>query len=277
MRKELRHVLTLSRPRFWLYLAGPALLGLIYGSGSIEALLTVENLALFLFFLVPANVFLYGVNDIFDRRIDRQNPKKDEKEAKFADAPRVTLVATAVSGLLAVAVAPFLGGPALLAFIAFLGLSVGYSASPVRFKARPILDSVSNGLYILPGVVTYGVMTGSIPPIPVLAAGWLWTMAMHTFSAVPDIGPDREAGIATTATMLGHRPTLLYCTLVWAGSTVAAGMVSLRFGLLMAVYPVLSAVYWYRDMAVDGIYWYYPYINGIVGMVISLGGLLALA
>jgi hypothetical protein len=32
---------------------------------------------------------------------------------------------------------------------------VEYSAPPLRFKTTPFLDSLSNGLYILPGVVAY--------------------------------------------------------------------------------------------------------------------------
>jgi len=277
MKREFFHIMKLSRPRFWLYLAGPALLGLVYGVEHPGSLLTAESIGLFVFFLIPANVFLYSINDIFDRRIDRQNPKKDEKEVRFDGAPRLTVTATAAAGAITLGIIPFLQGVALAAFLLFVALSVGYSVPPVRFKARPFLDSVSNGLYIVPGVVTYAGLTGALPPLLIIAAGWMWTMAMHTFSAIPDILPDRQAGVSTTATTLGRRKALLYCTLAWGGAAVAGGSVSVGFGLVLALYPVLSAVYWYRDMEVDAIYWYYPYINGIVGMVMTFGGLLTVA
>jgi 4-hydroxybenzoate polyprenyltransferase len=44
---------------------------------------------------------------------------------------------------------------------------------------------------------------------------WLWMMAWHTFSAIPDIEPDTKWGIATTATVLWEQSTLLYCFVVW--------------------------------------------------------------
>jgi len=76
-------LLRLSRPRFWLYLAGPVLVGLSFGADAIADLAAPLSLALVAYFLLPANVFLYGVNDVFDADVDRENPKKDEKEVRY--------------------------------------------------------------------------------------------------------------------------------------------------------------------------------------------------
>ena len=73
----LRYLLVLSRPRFWLYLAGPVAVGVTYGIGDVSGLFTPTTVALACYFLVPANVFLYGVNDVFDADIDELNPKKE--------------------------------------------------------------------------------------------------------------------------------------------------------------------------------------------------------
>ncbi len=74
------YLLRLSRPRFWLYLGGPVIVGVSYAADGPGELFSPLAIALFLYFTIPGNVFLYGVNDIFDADIDEHNPKKDEAE-----------------------------------------------------------------------------------------------------------------------------------------------------------------------------------------------------
>jgi 4-hydroxybenzoate polyprenyltransferase len=98
-------------------------------------------------------------------------------------------------------------------------------------------------------------------------------MAMHTFSAVPDIEPDRRAGIRTTATVLGEHATLLYCALAWLVAAALFAVLDVRAGVLLAVYPLLVAGIDAGDVDVDRAYWWYPAVNTLVGMVLTLGGL----
>jgi lycopene elongase/hydratase (dihydrobisanhydrobacterioruberin-forming) len=268
----IRQLLKLSRPRFWLYLAGPVLVGVAYGASSVDELLSFPAFALFAYFLVPANVFLYGVNDMFDADADEVNPKKDDREGRYrgSRAVPVAVVVSALFGLSLLLVTPSVAWPWLLAFLV---LGAGYSAPPLRFKATPFIDSVSNGLYVLPGAAAYAVLAGSRPPLLAVAGGWLWAMAMHTFSAIPDIDPDRRAEIRTTATVLGERATLAYCAVCWL---LAAGLFALldpRAGALLLAYPALVATWVVGDVRIDRAYWWYPAINAAVGMVLTLGGL----
>jgi 4-hydroxybenzoate polyprenyltransferase len=275
LKDKLKYILKLSRPRFWLYLGGPAILGLVLGATSVEGLLTLENLLLFLYFLVPANIMLYGINDYFDRDIDEENPKKEDKEEKY----RGGLFTDSVIGLstaLSIPVALFLPQKALPVMVFFLLLSIAYSAPPLRFKARPFLDSLSNGLYILPFVLTYIYSTKSFPPVLPVAGGWAWTMAMHTFSAVPDIEPDRKAGIETTATFLGREKTYAYCGFFWTVSGLLVSLWNLYAGFLILVYPVLATGFYLSDLSDSEAYWYYPYINAFIGMVLTMAGLYTL-
>lgn len=269
---DLKYILKLSRPRFWLYLAGPALLGMILGADSIGQLMTVRNFLIFLYFLIPANIMLYGVNDYFDREIDRKNPKKEDKEEayrenQFTDSIIVMAIVTSipVTVPLADSAWPFM--------IAFLALSVSYSAPPLRFKARPFFDSLSNGLYILPLAVGYSSITGDNPPVLPLAAGWAWSMAMHTFSAIPDIKPDKEAGVETTATFIGQKRSYMYCTILWFTAAIIGGLWSFSAGLLLGLYPVLAVAFYFSNLEDSEVYWYYPYINSVIGMILTLGGL----
>jgi 4-hydroxybenzoate polyprenyltransferase len=269
---DLRYLLVLSRPRFWLYLAGPVAVGVTYGIGDVSGLFTPTTVALAAYFLVPANVFLYGVNDAFDADIDELNPKKEEREARWRGSRlvAVAVLGSALAGLATFALTPRVAWPYL---VGFLLLSVGYSAPPVRFKTTPFLDSVSNGLYVLPGAAAYATVAGSHPPLAALAGAWLWTMGMHTFSAIPDIEPDRAAGIRTTATLLGEGRTYAYCVAVWAVAAAAFAAVDLRLGALLGVYPLFVAWVAASSISVDRAYWWFPALNTAVGTLLAMGGL----
>ena len=266
------YLLRLSRPRFWLYLAGPVMVGTVFAAPTTDALFTLRTVLLALYFLLPANVFLYGVNDIFDADVDEENPKKADKEVRYRES-RAVLVAVLVSGVLGVAVLPVLPTHAVVAMLAFLALAVQYSAPPFRFKTTPFLDSLSNGLYVLPGVVAYATVAGAFPPTLAVVGAWLWTMAMHTFSAVPDIEPDRAAGIQTTATVLGEGPTYAYCGVVWALAAVVFWFVHPFWGVMLGIYPVFTAFVALSEVSVDRAYWWFPVLNTVVGTLLTMGGL----
>ncbi|PSP73465.1 lycopene elongase [Halobacteriales archaeon QS_3_64_16] len=261
----------LSRPRFWVYLAGPVVVGAVYAVDSVAELFSPLSIALFIFFLVPANVFLYGVNDLFDSDIDAENPKKEDKELRYRGG-RVVASVVLASGLLGLAFVPVLSVPALLALGGFYLLAIEYSAPPLRAKTVPLLDSLSNGLYVLPGVLAYAALAGEYPPLAAIVGGWLWAMGMHTFSAIPDIEPDRKAGIETTATLLGERRTYAYCGACWIAAAGAFWFVHPFFGALLLSYPLLVFGIVASEVAVERAYWWYPAINTLVGTAMSLGG-----
>jgi 4-hydroxybenzoate polyprenyltransferase len=266
-----RRLLKRSRPRFWLYLAGPVLVGLAYGADGPAELVTPMTVALFLYFLVPANAYLYGVNDVFDADADAENPKKEGREVRYRGEP-LAVAATAVSGAAGLALLFVVPTPAVPWFAGFLLLATAYSVPPFRLKTTPLLDSLSNGLYVLPGAGAYVVVAGTAPPTAALVGAWLWTMAMHTFSAIPDVEPDRRAGIRTTATVLGERGALAYCAVVWLLAAAAFAALSPRAGALIAIYPAFVGVV-AAGVAVDRAYWWFPAINTVVGMVLTLAGL----
>jgi len=267
-----RYLLKLSRPRFWLYLAGPVAVGVVYAARTTADLFTPTTLVLFAYFLLPANVLLYGVNDVFDADVDAENPKKAGREVRYG-GDRIVPSAVVASGLLAlapVALTPRLAWPWLAGFLA---LGVAYSAPPLRLKTHPPLDSLSNGLYVLPGAAAYAAVAGAQPPLLAVAGGWCWTMAMHTFSAIPDIEPDRRAGIETTATRLGERRTYAYCAACWALAAVAFGLLDVRLGALLGLYPLGVALVARSSVDATRAYWWFPAVNTVVGALITMGGL----
>ena len=271
-KSRLRDLLVVSRPRFWLYLAGPVLVGAAFGADSPAALLSPVALALFAYFLLPANVFLYGVNDVFDAEADRANPRKAERESRFRGDPLVvlgTVTGAALGLVLAGAIEPL----AAAYVLGFLVLGAAYSAPPLRLKGRPPLDSLSNGLYVLPGAAAYAALSGSAPPTLALLGGWLWAMGMHTFSAIPDVEADRRAGIDTTATVLGHEGAMAYCAACWLLAATTFAAVDGRLGVLLLVYPLLVVGIATSRVVVDRAYWWFPAVNTAVGAVLTVGGL----
>ena len=267
-----RIILATSRPRFWLYLAGPVLVGAVYGASSLEDVTSTAVIVLLFYFLLPGNLLLYGVNDAFDAEIDRQNPKKDERERRWQGDPTVAsaVLISGLAGIVTFGVTPPIAWGYLLGFFA---LAIAYSVPPLRFKTTPILDSLSNGLYILPGAAMYAALAGTHPPLLALAGAWLWTMGMHTVSAIPDIIPDREAGIETTATRLGAPRTFVYCGTCWGLAAVAFGMIDLRAGLLISIYPVVLASIAFRPLRIERAYWWFPGLNTAVGALFTVVGL----
>jgi len=266
----LRYLLVLSRPRFWLYLAGPVVVGVAAAAETVPDLFLPVGFALFGYFLLPANVLLYGVNDIFDAEIDTENPKKTEREARWQGG-RAVIASVVASGLLAGPLFALTATAAWPWLAGFLVLAVQYSAPPARFKTTPLLDSLSNGLYILPGIAAYAAIAGMQPPAMAVVGAWLWTMGMHTFSAIPDIDPDRRAGIRTTATWLGKRRTYGYVAACWLAAAGAFAVVNIRLGTLMAVYPIFVAWVATSSVAVDRAYWWFPALNTAVGTLFTLG------
>lgn len=265
-------LLKVSRPRFWIYVFGPYLVGLAAGISSREDLLRLYVLFFAIFFLLPANLLIYGINDIFDWETDRLNPKKAEYETLVRpESHRRLAIWIVVLNLPFVAATYFFAPQALPSLAGFIFFSVFYSAPPIRAKAVPIIDSIFNVLYVFPGAFAYQMVTGEFPPLLVLAAGWLWTMAMHAYSAIPDIKADREAGVATVAKLLGRSGTLVFCLACY----LASGLLSFPFLGYAAiagggVYSAMIAISFFSKSS-DGIFSIYqrfPIVNAIVGFAL---------
>lgn len=269
------YLIKLSRPRFWFYLAGPIIVAVAYAASDPSELITFTTVGMFLYFLAPANIYLYGINDLFDADIDQENPKKEEKEVRYRGQGYVPYIVLG-SGAAMFLLFPFIDTAAWPWLVLYLILATEYSAPPFRFKTSPYFDSISNGLYILPGVAAYVAVSGTHPPAEVIIGAWLWAMAMHTFSAIPDIEPDRRAGIDTTATALGKQNTYLYCIGVWLISAFAFSFYNLYSGIVIGVYAALAAGIMISSVSIDRAYWWYPYINTVVGAVLTLWALLNL-
>ena len=269
----MRLLLKVSRPRFWFYLFGPYIVGLAAGVTDRAHLLDWRYLLLGLYFLLPANLLVYGVNDIFDYETDRLNPKKAEYEALVAPDSRRRLFYW-IMGLnlpFIVLAAGLFDARTFAALQTFIFLSIFYSSPPIRAKTKPFLDSAFNILYVMPGVFAYCMAAGDLPPVELILAGGLWTAAMHAYSAVPDIESDRAAGLRTIATLLGANVTIALCLVLYlAAAALSAnhlGIVSLALGAAYAILMIASFVS-LRTGRIFDLYSRFPLINAAAGFII---------
>lgn len=222
------------------------------------------------YFFIPANIFIYGVNDYWDKETDRKNPKKNEKEQRVTkeNEKRLLWLLYVVFGISLVLLLFQSNMVERVLFSSFLFLSYFYSAKPLRFKAIPIVDFASNILYIIPGIFGYYLVAKSLPPILYVVAGFTHIAAMHLFSAIPDIKYDKEANITTTAVLLGKKATLVLCLTFW--SLLAALVVFLSsfhpFSFFVLIYPTVPATLLGNENSdIEKVYWTFPYINTFLG------------
>lgn len=269
----IRKLLKISRPRFWIYLAGTFLLGVTYAIQSPSELLSPLLVGFFLWFTFPANLFVYGINDIYDHDTDILNPKKQTKEMVVHSEDYTVLkgwISIMISLgiiLLSLSYTPSVAS----LFLVFLFLSCFYSATPIRAKAIPFLDTIFNSLYVVPGLIGYHLVTHTLPPFPIILSGVVWCMSMHAYSAIPDIFVDRTAQISTVATVLGKNGTLCYCFFFYSMCATMVVQYSIIVSILLCIYPLLMLVNILLSFTtLERFYWLFPWINLMMGTLIVL-------
>ena len=270
--KIMKKFLKISRPRFWVYVAGPFWLSaaIFYPLGA-----HLSSILFFLFyFTFPANIFIYGVNDLYDRATDMLNEKKNSYEQVLNKSDDKKLIYIILISNLPFIIYGFmyLPTPAFVSLFVFMLLAWQYSAPPLRAKAKPFVDSLVSGfLYIVPVGVSYGICTNTYPPVVPMLAGFLWSYAMHLYSAVPDIEADKMANIQTGATLFGKNTTLYVCGALYSLSAFIAYFYIGYFAILAGlgyIYLIYISIRKHTSIDVLSVYKIFPFFNTVVGGII---------
>ena len=221
----LRTLVLSSRPLSWVNTAFPFGLTYYLFVGNFDAVFVVGSL----FFLIPYNVLMYGINDVFDYESDLRNPRKGGVEGALLP-PELHRPMLLVSTLLPL---PFLVPLVLWGSVASTGVLalalffvVAYSAKNIRFKEVPFVDSVTSSLhFVMPAIFAMTLVGGELTPpaLTLLGSFFFWGMASHAFGAVQDVAADREAGVGSIATVIGARGTVRFAI----GLYVLAGLLLL--------------------------------------------------
>lgn len=218
-----------SRPVSWVNTAYPFAAAYFVTSESIQPIFFIGTL----FFLIPYNLLMYGVNDVFDYESDLKNPRKGGIEGSILSTKwHKTILWASIFGSLPFVAAMIILGTlqANLVLLFVLFMVVAYSAKYLRFKEIPFLDSATSSTHFVGPMVYALVLTGwDTKYWPFVVSFFLWGMASHAFGAVQDVIPDREGDIASIATTWGARNT------VWLASVMYffAGLI-----LLFQPWPV---------------------------------------
>lgn len=239
MLNKLHLLFTTSRPISWVNTAYPFAAGYIVCGGAIDARLIIGTL----FFLIPYNLLMYGINDVFDYESDILNPRKGGVEGAITAKKYHPLIvwSSVLLSLPFVALLVAMTPPASWVVLAVLVFFVvAYSAKGLRFKEIPFLDSITSSIHFV-GPLVYALSILGFPSAawPAVVAFFLWGMASHAFGAVQDIIPDREAGIGSIATVMGARITVWFSLICYS---TAAVLVS-SYGLLGLVVGLASLSY----------------------------------
>ncbi len=224
----LRRLVEVSRPISWVNTAYPFAAAYLVAGGGMDLALVLGTA----YFLVPYNLLMYGINDVFDYESDLRNARKGGVEGALLDRHwhRLTLRAAVLSNLPFLAAMVLLGSALSILVLAIVVFAVvAYSAPRLRFKERPLVDSLTSSSHFV-GPAVLGVALGggafTSQVLAALGAFFLWGMASQAFGAVQDIIADRDAGIASVATWLGAANTVRLAMGLYA----AAGLVALGIG-----------------------------------------------
>ena len=248
--RDIAQIVLSSRPISWINTAFPFAAAYLLSTREIDATLVIGTL----YFLIPYNLAMYGINDVFDYASDLANPRKGGIEGALL-APRIhraTLWAAAVTNVPFLVYLVIVGNPASWIWLAVSVFAViAYSAPGLRFKERPFLDSITSSTHFVSPAIVGLALTGApatTGTVIVLVAFFLWGMAAHAFGAVQDVGPDREAGIGSIATVIGARATVRMSVVLWtvAGASMLLTPWPAPLGAVLAVPYILNALPWWN-------------------------------
>ncbi|GAA1369304.1 prenyltransferase [Brevibacterium luteolum] len=231
-----------SRPVSWVNTSFPFGAAYLLTGGGVDAPFVLGCL----FFLIPYNLAMYGINDVFDYESDIRNPRKGGIEGHVT-APkhhRTILISAAVSCLPFLAALVVLGDWRANLVLAISMFAVAaYSVRGLRFKEIPFLDAVTSSTHFS-SPAWYGLALTGAPldrnVAVIFAAFFIWGVASQAFGAVQDIGPDRAGGLASIATVIGARSTVWLAT---AAYIVAGVLLLYADSFLVRIAAVLALPY----------------------------------
>jgi 4-hydroxybenzoate polyprenyltransferase len=244
MFETIKKLFWVSRPVSWINTAYPFAVAYYLVIRSFDATFFLGTL----FFLIPYNLLMYGINDVFDYESDLRNPRKGGIEGALLEPRyhRLTVIAAVASSVPFILYLTAAGTSASTGWLyLFVFTVIAYSAKGLRFKEKPFLDSLTSSSHFV-GPMIFGLSIAganlSEPNLLMFIAAFsLWGIASHAFGAVQDVKADREGGISSIATAIGARATTRFAWLAYFAAALLVAF-SVQPWLLMAAIPYLMVV-----------------------------------
>ena len=241
MLTDIKKLLLISRPISWPNTAYPFAAAYLVTGGTLDLLCIIASL----YFLIPYNLLMYGVNDVFDYESDIRNPRKGGIEGAMEQKSfhPVILWSALLTNVPFIVYLLIVGSfAASITLVVILFFVIAYSLAGLRFKELPVLDSITSSIHFVGPMAYAMVLTGfSMSYTPYIIAFFLWGMASHAFGAVQDIIPDREGKLASVATVLGARHTTRFVFILYllaSGIMITQGWSGIVVGLTGLIYAI---------------------------------------
>src|SRR4051812_15970162 len=143
--RKLLFLIQVSRPIIW------PVLPLVYGLGlnASHAPLSVAAIIQIVLLTFPMNLVGCGINDIYDYESDRRSSRRRAvwgTVVRDEDWPLVFRASIFMLPLFVLGACVTRNGDNIVATFSLLLVAWLYSVPPLRFKERPPLDSLANGL-----------------------------------------------------------------------------------------------------------------------------------
>ena len=275
----LRQLFVSSRPISWVNTAFPFAAAYVITTRQVDLTLVVGTV----FFLIPYNLLMYGINDVFDYESDMRNPRKGGTHGAVLDRRlhRITVI-TAITLCLPFVIWLLIVGDNLSRVVLIISVFfvLAYSVPPLRWKEIPFLDSFTSSVHFVSPAVYGLVLAGAVWDAPLaltILAFILWGIATHAFGAVQDITADRAADISSIATVLGAARTTRFALLSYLG----AGLLMLPtswpgpLGATVAI-AYIATIWRYRSLSDEDceqatVGWRrFLWLNQIAGFIVTM-------
>jgi 4-hydroxybenzoate polyprenyltransferase len=162
---------------------------------------------------LPLGLIIYGWNDIADAEIDKFNPRKGTflfgARGSQEQLRRLPLQIVLAQAIFAAAFLLLAGPKILLWFAGLIAFTAIYNLPRYGLKQNPPFDILNQAGYLLVFVLSSWLNHTPQLRWPAMLFGALFAMHSHVFGEVMDIGPDRQSGRRTTATVVGAIPSKL--------------------------------------------------------------------
>lgn len=273
----IKKLLLISRPISWVNTAYPFVAAYIISGGKLSPLFFIATV----YFLIPYNLLMYGVNDVFDYESDILNPRKGGIEGmreQKAFHPTI-LIASIVLSLPFIITMLALGnvasGVGLFVLTFFV---IAYSFKWLRFKERPVIDSITSSLHFT-GPALYGLLLTQFEPSawPFVIALFFWGMASHALGAVQDIIPDRTGKILSIATVFGAKLTMRIVLVLYLAAALiimVQGFPAVLIGITGLIYIINIVPYMgvsdKQSPTVNRAWRRFLWLNMIAGFVVTI-------
>ncbi|MHC1582529.1 MAG: prenyltransferase [Candidatus Syntropharchaeia archaeon] len=207
--KKISHYYKNMRVTDWRGYVGIAIFGLIFGGFPDLSTATVFLLTSCLYL-----AFSFSVNNCFDARCDLKKPDKNPIASGKMSFGEGFLFSISFAFLGIISSYIWFERSSFIIYLSMIFLSFFYSAPPLRFKNRPIIDILSHGSFFGFLLFLYGISVASPENnimnhtlILVCVSIFVYSMVFELINHLEDFDEDLSSGMRTTACWLGKDHT----------------------------------------------------------------------